>query len=106
VVYGIDPLGPLDLVPRPLDQTLSADADQRVEEIKKLYERIWGRIERINSTHSTQANKHQKRKVFEPGDLVWADLRNDRFSSKRKGKLMPRVEGSFKVLEKVNANDY
>jgi len=45
VVYGIDSLGPL--VPRPLDQRPSADADQRVEETKKLYEHVRDRIEKI-----------------------------------------------------------
>jgi len=34
VVYGLDPLSPLDLTPRPLDQKLSADAAPRVEEIQ------------------------------------------------------------------------
>jgi len=64
VAYGIDPLGPLDLVPRPLDERPNTDANKRVKEIKKLHERVRDRIERINSTYSPQANKHQKRKVF------------------------------------------
>jgi len=45
VVYGIDPLGPLDLTPRPLDQKPSADAAARVEEIQKLHELVKGRID-------------------------------------------------------------
>jgi len=39
-VYGSDPLGPLDLILRPLDQKPSADAARRVEEIKMLHERV------------------------------------------------------------------
>jgi len=70
VVYGIDPLGPLDLVPRPLDQRPSANANQRVEEIKKLHERVRDRIEKINLTYSAQANKQQRKKVLQPSDLV------------------------------------
>ena len=70
MVYGIDPLGPLDLVPRPLDQRPSAEVDQRVEEIKKLHERVRDRIEKINATYSAQSNKGRKRKVFQPRDLV------------------------------------
>jgi len=62
VVYGIDPLGPLDLVPRPLDQQPSAEADQKVEEIKKLHEWVRDRIENINATYSAQANKGRKEK--------------------------------------------
>jgi len=30
VIYGTDPITPLDLTPRPLDQKLNADAGQRV----------------------------------------------------------------------------
>jgi len=44
VVYGLDPLGPLDLVPRPLGQKPSADVEQRVAEIKNLHEQLLARI--------------------------------------------------------------
>jgi len=37
---------------------------------------------------------------------VWIHLRKDRFPSKRKSKLMPRADGPFEVLEKVNDNAY
>jgi len=33
VIYRIDPISPLDLTPRPLDQKLSADVAARAEEI-------------------------------------------------------------------------
>ena len=106
VVYGIDPLGPLDLVPRPLDQRPSAEANQRVEEIKKLHERVSDRIDKMNANYLAQANKGQRRKVFQASDLVWIHLKKDQFSSKRKGKLMPRADGPFDVLEWVNDNAY
>ena len=64
VLYGIDPWGPLDLVPRPLDKRPSADTDQRVEEIKKWHERVSDKVEKINLIYSAQANKHRMRKVF------------------------------------------
>jgi len=51
VVYGIDPLSPLDLTPRPLDEKPSADAATRVEEIQKLYELAKGRIEKTNASY-------------------------------------------------------
>jgi len=46
VVYGLDPLAQLDLVPRPLDKTPSADAEQRVTKIKRLHEQVQARIEK------------------------------------------------------------
>jgi len=70
VVHGNDPLVPLNLVPIPLGQRPSVDADQRVEEIKRPHECARERIKRANSTYSPQANKHRKKKVFQPGDVV------------------------------------
>jgi hypothetical protein len=43
---------------------------------------------------------------FEPGDLVWIHISKARFPSKRKSKLMPRVDGPFRIIEKVNDNAY
>jgi len=57
-------------------------------------------------TYQAQANKHRKKVVFQPGNLIWIHHKKDRFLNKRKGKLMPRSEGPFKVLECVNGNTY
>jgi len=43
---------------------------------------------------------------FEPGDLVWIHISKRRFPSKCNSKLMPRVDGPFWILEKVNDNAY
>jgi hypothetical protein len=37
---------------------------------------------------------------------VWLHLRKDHFPELRKSKLMPRADGPFKILEKVNDNAY
>ena len=37
---------------------------------------------------------------------MWVHLRKERFPSKRKTKLMPRVDGPFEVLERINDNAY
>jgi hypothetical protein len=44
--------------------------------------------------------------LFEQGDLVWVHLRKDRFPDQHKSKLQPRADGPFKVLRKINDNDY
>jgi len=106
IVYGLDPLGPLDLVPRPLDQRPSADAEQRVKEIQQLHEKVQARIEKSNLSYAAQANKHRRPRVFQPGDLVWIHLRKERFPAQRKTKLMPRADGPFEVLEPINDNAY
>jgi len=44
--------------------------------------------------------------VFHLGDLVWVHLRKERFPSKCKSKLMPRVDAPFEILERINDNAY
>jgi len=106
LVYGIDPFSPNDLTPRPQDQKTYVDAAQRVKEIQKLHELVKARIEKTNVAYEAHANKHRRKIVFRPGDLVWIHLRKECFPSKRKNKLMPRVEGPFEVLERINDNAY
>jgi hypothetical protein len=43
---------------------------------------------------------------FEPGDLVWIHISKGKFQSKHKSKLMPRVDGPFRIIENVNDNAY
>ena len=44
--------------------------------------------------------------MFQLGDLVWIHLRNERFLSKQKTKLMPRANGPFEIIERLNDNAY
>jgi hypothetical protein len=44
--------------------------------------------------------------VFEPGDWVWLHLRKDRFPEKRRSKLLPRGDGPFQIVERINDNAY
>ena len=44
--------------------------------------------------------------IFKEGDLVWVHLRKERFPEERKFKLMPRVDGPFQILRKINDNAY
>ena len=49
---------------------------------------------------------NRKKMVFQPGDLVWIHLRKECFPTKRKTKLMPKADGPFEVLERINDNAY
>ena len=44
--------------------------------------------------------------MFAPRDLVWLHSRKDRFPNLCISKLMPRADGPFKVLVKINDNAY
>jgi hypothetical protein len=63
-------------------------------------------IECMNAKYKFAADKGKKHVTFEPGDLVWLHLRKDRFPELRKSKLLPRADGPFKVLERINDNAY
>uniref|UniRef100_A0A2N9J8I5 Integrase catalytic domain-containing protein n=1 Tax=Fagus sylvatica TaxID=28930 RepID=A0A2N9J8I5_FAGSY len=105
-MYGLNPIGPLDLAPLPVTNHFSGDAEERAKEIKKLHEQIRGSILKKNEQYSKQANKHWKPAAFKEGDLVWIHLRKERFPSKRSSKLMPRADGPFRVLQRIGEKAY
>ena len=44
--------------------------------------------------------------MFDVGDWVWLHLRKDRFPNQRKSKIMPREDGPFQFLKRINDNAY
>jgi hypothetical protein len=63
-------------------------------------------IEKMNEKYRIAASKGRKEVKLESGDLVWLHLRKERFSELRKSKLMSRAAGPFKILAKINDNEY
>jgi hypothetical protein len=72
----------------------------------KIYETTKENIERMNAKYKISGDKGRKQLDFDPGDLVSLHLRKERFTDLRKSKLMPRADGPFKVLKKINENAY
>ncbi|KAL9241144.1 hypothetical protein vseg_015286 [Gypsophila vaccaria] len=72
----------------------------------KLDEQVRERIKAVNEAYKLNSNKHRSPRLFDVGDLVWVHLRKEHFPSKRKNKLMPRAEGPYKIVAKVNDNAY
>ncbi|KAL4348585.1 hypothetical protein GQ457_17G008700 [Hibiscus cannabinus] len=106
LVYGFNPLTALDLVPLPLTDICSLDGEQKAELVKTIHLKAKQRMEKINQTNATRANKGRKQVIFKPGDWVWVHLRKERFPSRRKTKLDPRRDEPFQVLERINDNAY
>jgi hypothetical protein len=100
------PRAPIDLIHLPSSEKLNFDDKQRAELMFKMHETTKENIERMNAKYKISGDKGRKQLDFEPGDLVWLHLRKERFPNLRKSKLMPRADGPFKVLKKINENAY
>ncbi|KAJ0522029.1 putative nucleotidyltransferase, Ribonuclease H [Helianthus annuus] len=106
IVYGRNPFTPLDLAP-PTDMSrLSTDGEIRAAQIQDIHQQVRAQIAKHNLQYQEAANKHRRAIIFHPGDLVWVHLRRDRFPQGRFGKLHPRADGPFRVLERINDNAY
>ena len=106
IVYGFKPIAPIDLLPLPLQERINMEASKRATYVNKIHEKTKEAIELSAKRKATSMNKHRKKVLFEPGDLVWIHLRKDHFPDKRKSKLLPRGDGPFRVLAKINDNAY
>ncbi|KAF8079589.1 hypothetical protein N665_1016s0001 [Sinapis alba] len=105
-VYGFNPLSPLDLLALPLKEQANLDGKLKADFVKSLHEQVRKNIEERTRMYARQKNKGRKEMVLKPGDLVWIHMRKDRFPAERKSKLMPRTDGPFKVLKRINNNAY
>nr|KYP72218.1 Transposon Ty3-I Gag-Pol polyprotein [Cajanus cajan] len=107
IVYGFNPLTPLDLLPLPdVASFIHKEGTSRAEFVKNLHERVRNHIQSQTEKYAKYNNKGRKEVVFNEGDWVWLHLRKDRFPSKRKSKLSPRGDGPFQILKKINNNVY
>ena len=106
VVYGRNPITPLDMVPYTLRDPMDKMADDHAAFIKRLHQSTRLKIEAKTAQYTRQANKGRREVIFEPGDLVWIHLRKERFPTQRDSKLKPRSDGPFQVLKRINNNAY
>jgi hypothetical protein len=79
IVYGFKPIAPLDLLPLPLQERTNMEASKLAVYIKKIHEKTKEAIELKAVRKAASMNKHRKKVLFEPGDLVWIHLRKERF---------------------------
>jgi hypothetical protein len=106
VVYGFNPLSPMDLFPLPITERLNFDGKKKADFVKKMHEQVKANIEKRTRQYVKSANKGRREMIFEPGDLVWVHFRKERFPEERRSKLLPRGDGPFKVLKRINNNAY
>ena len=108
IVYGLNPLTPLDLLPMPNISILKhKDEQAKVDYVRKIHEHVKAQNEKKKvEGYSKQANKGRKKVICKFGVWVWVHMRKERFHEQRKSKLQPRGDGPFQVLEKINDNSY
>jgi hypothetical protein len=105
-VYGFNPLAPIDILPLPTSERIHSDAKKRAEFILRMHKTTKQNIEKMNEKYRITGSKGKQEIKLQPGDLVWLHRRKDRFLELRKSKLMPRADGPFKIIEKINDNAY
>ncbi|XP_071906059.1 uncharacterized protein [Coffea arabica] len=106
IVYGFNPLTPLDLTPLPVHERVNLDGKNKAAYVRELHTKVRANIEKRTLQYIQSANKGRRKMVFEPGDWVWIHMRKERFPVKRRSKLLPRGDGPFQVLERINDNAY
>jgi len=71
VVYGFNPLTPLDLIPLPLGTSfIHKEGVSRSEFVKKLHERVRNQIEKHIKGYAAKGNKGRKELVLNKGDWI------------------------------------
>nr|GEU83851.1 hypothetical protein [Tanacetum cinerariifolium] len=105
-MYGCNLITPLDLVPVPEVGQFSKEGADQSEQIKELHRSVQEQISRHNKQYKEHADKRRKQVLYREGDLVWINLRKDRFLAGRFRKLKLRGDGPFRVLKKINDNTY
>ena len=89
VVYGFNPLSPLDILSVPHQELTNMNASARAEFMKIMHNDTRLTIERKVQRHTDKVNFTKKPTVFITDDLVWVNLRKDHFSKECKFKLLP-----------------
>jgi hypothetical protein len=67
IVYGFNPLTPLDLIHLLVYEMVSLDGNHKAQVVKDLHAKIRQQIEKKNEQYANKANKGQKLVRFEPG---------------------------------------
>ena len=55
ILYGFNPLTPMDLIPLPIDEKVSLDSNRKAQVVKTLYESVRQQIEKRNRVYVTKA---------------------------------------------------
>ncbi|RDY05365.1 Retrovirus-related Pol polyprotein, partial [Mucuna pruriens] len=113
MVYGFNPLTPIDLLHFPnVNAMLNYDGVSKAHFFKELHAKgffVGSQGVKINvkkkkvEQYANKAYKGKKQRVFEKGDLVWVHIRKERSPNLRKSKLFPREDGNQEPNFRINS---
>jgi hypothetical protein len=106
VVYGFNSHAPIDILPLATSERIHSDAKEHADFILKMHETTKHNIEKMTEKYRVAGSKGKREVKLEQGYLVWLHLRKNYFPDLTKSKLMPRANGPFKIIEKINDNAY
>ena len=61
IVFGFNPLTPLDLLALPVNEMTSLDGQKKAKMVKKLHESVQQHIKKKNEQYATKANKGRRK---------------------------------------------
>ncbi|XP_071933756.1 uncharacterized protein [Coffea arabica] len=93
-------------MPLPMSELANLDGKKKAEFVQSLHQQVRANIETRTQQYLKHANNGRRRVVFEPGDWVWLHLRKEHFPLQRRNKLLPREDGPFQVVVRINDNAY
>lgn len=70
IIYGFNPLTPMDLIPLPVHERGSLDGKRKAEMVKALHERVRMQIEEKGKLIASKANKGRRRVTFDLPNIV------------------------------------
>jgi len=68
LVYGFNPLTPIDLLPLPLHDLISLDGDKKAVVVQDIHAKAKARIEKITTRLVEKRNAGRNLQTFEVGD--------------------------------------
>ena len=79
VVYGFNPLAPIDILSLPTSERIHRDAKKCADFILQMHETTKHNIEKMNEKYRIISSRGKQEIKLQPGDLVWLHLRKDTF---------------------------